>query len=132
MLSLSPPPASVPPVVVIVTKDLFFGSQVTGTATARGWPCAMAMTVDALRDHLAKGTVRGVILDLAGDIAPVDLIAALPTAARPKTLAFGPHVHTANLQAAREAGFDQVMPRSKFSAELISLLEWIAREETQP
>jgi hypothetical protein len=127
LLSLSPPPTNAPPLAVIVTKDLFFGSQVTGTAATRGWPVAMAMTVDALRDHLVKGSVRGVILDLAGEIAPAEIIAALPPKSRPKTLAFGPHVHTGNLQAAREAGFDQVMPRSKFSAELMALLEWITR-----
>lgn len=125
LLSLSPAPSNVPPVAVIVTKDLFVGSQVTGTAATRGWPVAMAMTVEALREHLAKGTVRGVILDLAGDVTPTDVMLVVAGEVRPKTLAFGPHVHTANLQAAREAGFDQVLPRSKFSAELITLLEWI-------
>lgn len=125
VLSLSPPPSTTPPVAVIVTKDLFFGSQVTGTAATRGWPVVMAMTVEALREHLAKGAVRGVILDLAGDFTPAEVMNVLAGEVRPKTLAFGAHVHTANLQAARDAGFDQVLPRSKFSAELISLLEWI-------
>ena len=125
MLSLSPAPSPVLPVAVIVTKDLFFGSQVTGTAATRGWPVAMAMTLDALRDHLAKKSVRGVILDLAGDVTPADVMATFAGDARPKTLAFGPHVHTANLLAARDAGCDQVLPRSKFSAEVITLLQWI-------
>lgn len=119
--------ANVAPVAVIVTRDLFFGGQVTGTAAKHGWPIAMAMSLDALRDHLAAGKIRGVILDLASDLSPADVIAALPTDAPLKTLAFGPHVHTANLQAARDAGFQDVMPRSRFSAELVSLLEWVTR-----
>lgn len=110
-----------------MTKDLFFGSQVTGTANTHGRSVAMAMTIAALKDHLAGGTVRGVILDLGGDIAPADVIAALPGESRPKTLAFGAHVNTASLQAARDTGFDQVMPRSKFSAELVAVLEWITQ-----
>jgi hypothetical protein len=127
MLQLGPPTISATPIAVIVTKDLFFGSQVTGTAKAQGRSIAMAMTIETLKDHLASGTVRGVILDLAGEIAPADVIAALPDQSRPKTLAFGAHVHTASLQSARDAGFDQVMPRSKFSAELVPLIEWVTR-----
>ncbi len=125
MLSLSPPPTNVPPTAVIVTKDLFFGGQVTGTAAKLGRSVAMGMSLDALRDHLAGGTIRGVILDLAGDFAPSEVIALMPKEMSVKTLAFGPHVHTANLQAARDAGFTQVMPRSRFSAELVELLRWV-------
>lgn len=125
MLSLSPPSTNVPPVAVIVTKDLFFGSQVTSTAAKQGRSIAMAMSLEALRDHVARGMVRGVILDLACDFTPAEVVAILPIDSPVKMLAFGPHVHTANLQAARDAGFEQVMPRSKFSAELVALLEWI-------
>lgn len=125
MLSLSPPPTNVPPAAVIVTKDLFFGGQVTGTATKLGRSVAMAMSLEALRDHLAGGTVHGVILDLAGDFSPADVMALLPNDVAAKSIAFGPHVHVANLQAARDAGFAQVMPRSRFSAELVELLRWV-------
>lgn len=125
MLSLSPPPSNLAPTAVIVTKDLFFGGQVTGTAAKQGRGIAMAMSLDALKDHLTTGTIRGLILDLASNIAPAEIIAVLPADTPLKTLAFGPHVHTDNLQAARDAGFQQVMPRSRFSAELIALLEWL-------
>lgn len=125
MLSLSPPTTKIPPVAVIVTRDLFFGGQITGTAAKHGWPVAMSMSLEALRDQLAAGTIRGVILDLASDFAPAEIAAMLPQDGSVKTLAFGPHVHTANLQAAREAGFQDVMPRSRFSAELVALLQWV-------
>ncbi len=125
MLSISPPPLNLVPTAVIVTKDLFFGGKVTGTAAKQGLGIAMAMSLDALKDHLARGTIRGVILDLAGDVAPSEVMALLPTDTPLKTIAFGPHVHTDNLQAARDARFDQVLPRSRFSAELTALLEWV-------
>jgi len=38
------------------------------------------------------------------------------------TVAYGSHVDKARLDAARAAGCDEVLPRSKFSAELPDLL----------
>jgi hypothetical protein len=56
------------------------------------------------------------------DLRVSDVLAALPAANRPTVIAFGPHVQTARLDEAREAGCDDVFPRSKFSASLTHIL----------
>ena len=44
----------------------------------------------------------------------------------PRVVAYGSHVDTASLQAARTAGCDPVLPRSKFVKELeLGLKEWL-------
>jgi hypothetical protein len=64
-----------------------------------------------------------VFVDLAEpDLPLAALIADLPVDARPVVIAFGSHVATARLQTARDAGCDEVLPRSRFSAELPELL----------
>lgn len=123
MLPLTPPATRGDPQAVIVTRDLFFGSQVTGTAAQLGLRVVQAMSVSALEEQLATGSVRGVILDLVGSVTAQDVIAKLPVETRPRTVAFGPHVRTDLLQAARDAGFEEVLPRSRFSAELPTLLQ---------
>jgi hypothetical protein len=108
--------------LVLLTRDLFFGSKVTGTAQALGLPVASAGSLDRLREMLTETRVSAVLLDLAAGIAPADVAALVPTGTGVTRLGFGAHVDTAALQAARDAGFELVMPRSKFSAELPQLL----------
>jgi hypothetical protein len=55
----------------------------------------------------------------------------------PRVVAYGSHVDTATLRAAREAGCDPVLPRSKFVEELPSALpHWFtprsASSQNQP
>lgn len=112
--------------IVLISKDLFFASKVTGTAQALGLQAVSCLSVDRLRELIA-GTpdtpaVRSVILDLSSDIAPSDVASAIPADRAIPRIAFGPHVDTARLDAARDAGFDDVMPRSRFSASLPQLL----------
>jgi hypothetical protein len=112
--------------ILLLSRDLFFASKVTGTAQQLGLPAATVMSLDALRDRLAEGDVTSVILDLSSGIAPADVQAAILTSPRPRLIAFGAHVDTAALQSAQQAGFDDVLPRSKFSATLPELLSGLA------
>jgi DNA-binding NarL/FixJ family response regulator len=59
----------------------------------------VAQAVSAFRDHLPKPT-------------PI--------------IAFAPHVHTAKLAAARQAGCDQVLSRGQFEREIDSVLSGLA------
>ena len=57
------------------------------------------------------------------DLARVDDLSAVRRAApRSRIVAFGPHVDDAALEAARQAGIDEVMPRSKFFRQINELL----------
>jgi DNA-binding NarL/FixJ family response regulator len=108
---------------LIITRDLFFASKATGTASALGQTVQSVGTWDAFQNAAAKGELGLLILDLdCPDVSPHDVIAALPTDACITTIAFGPHVHEERLAAARQAGFQQVMPRSRFSATLPEIL----------
>jgi DNA-binding response OmpR family regulator len=121
----SPDPTSseIQATALLVSRDLFFSSKITGTAAELGFRVAVEGNVAAAASKAALSTYRCIILDLATPgLKVTDVIAALPAANRPTVIAFGPHVDTARLNAAREAGCDEVMPRSKFSASLPEIL----------
>lgn len=109
---------------LLITRDLLFASKVTGTAPALGLTVRTAGSLAPLQESLAAGDIALVILDLdCPGVAPADVIAALPAGSAIATLAFGPHVQAAKLEAAASAGFQHVLPRSKFSAGLVEILQ---------
>jgi CheY-like chemotaxis protein len=114
------------------TRDLFFGSKVTGTASAMGLHVELEADIERGLSKLAGGGYRCVILDLAMPrLSPADVVAAVNNSTakdRPRVIAFGAHVHTARLEEAREAGCDDVMPRSRFSTELAEILSQFCGE----
>lgn len=128
MLSLTPPtpPTTGPVHGVLVSTDLFFGAKVTGTAQALGLNVRQAFSQAAFVDVLQSSTPRGVILDLMSAVSPAEVVSLFPGPDRPLLIAFGPHVNTAALQAARDAGFDLVLPRSRFTETLPELLRQLA------
>src|SRR5258708_25685616 len=71
---------------------------------------------------------QGIFIDLADDGLDVtEFFAGLKPGqpafrASTPVIAFGSHVATSRLQAARDAGCTEVMPRSRFSADLPELL----------
>jgi hypothetical protein len=111
--------------LVLLSRDLFFASKVTGTAQRLGLSAVTVPTVAALRERLSAGDVTGVMLDLGCGILAADVAGACPLP-RPKLLAFGAHVDVAALESAVQSGFDDVLPRSKFSAQLPELLRGMA------
>ena len=108
---------------LLITKDLFFASKVTGTAAALGLHVVAEADPHRARQRIADEQPACVILDLAmPGLSPAELMSALPAAPRPRVIAFGSHVDTVRLDAARSAGCDDVMPRSRFSAQLPEIL----------
>lgn len=111
------------PDVVVLCSDLFFTSQIEGTARDVGANCRVVFAVKQVQELVAAGGVRRLIVDLEfPDLDPVDLVNGLPESSRPEVIGFGPHVKVEQLKAARVAGFDQAIPRSKFSSELAEIL----------
>jgi CheY-like chemotaxis protein len=112
-----------PATALMISQDLFFSSKVTSTANELGFRVVVEGNVVQAVLKVAASKCRCLILDLATPgLKVADLISALPDANRPRVIAFGAHVLTAPLQEAREAGCDEVMPRSKFSATLPDIL----------
>jgi len=118
------------PDALLISRDLFFASKITGTAAALGFRVVVDGNVTEVLAKAAASSYRCLILDLTTpDLRVSDVLAALPAANRPTVIAFGPHVQTARLNEAREAGCDDVFPRSKFSASLPDILTRTLRIE---
>lgn len=119
--------AEKPAAGLLVSGDLFFSSKITGTAGQLGIRIELCSALSQAKQNAASGAYRFVLLDLGLPGLDVEeLLASLPSGQRPKVVAFGPHVHTARLDEARRAGCDDVLPRSRFSAELPRIVQQLA------
>src|SRR5579872_622756 len=96
---------------VLISRDLFFTSKVTGTAAALGIRLQVVGDVQTAAKLAEDESCRCVFIDLAD--AAVDVSAffqQLPATHQCAVVAFGSHVQTERLQAAREAGCTDVLP----------------------
>lgn len=115
---------------LLLSDDLIFTSRVTGTARALGLTVKAARSAEAVLALARQEAPACVVLDLHNpglDLAVLlgRLAEVCPT--RPRVVAYGSHVETAVLKAARAAGCDIVLPRSRFVEELSdSLPAWFA------
>ncbi len=98
--------------------------MVTGTASALGHEAAVAGDVVEAAELCRARPCAYIILDLGmSDIEIAPAVARLREAAGAvPMIAFGSHVNKARLDEARAAGCAEVLPRSKFSADLPALL----------
>jgi CheY-like chemotaxis protein len=109
------------PLGLLLCDDLIFTSKVTGTARALGLEVKAARDAPALLALARQTSPSCVLIDLhnAGLDLPVllaELKAICPSP--PRVVAYGSHVEAATLHAARLAGCDPVLPRSRFVEEL--------------
>ena len=103
--SSAPPDASSPP-GILLSRDLIFTSKVTGTARLLGRRVLVAGDVSLASAMIAQWQPRVVFVDLAaGDLVQPAALLAFQKLAAPATpfVAFGSHVDTAALAAARAA-----------------------------
>jgi len=112
---------------VLLSDDLIFTSRIAGTARALGLEMRVARTVAELTK--AQEDVKPVcaILDLNHPELKID--AGMPGLKKAGVfvVGYGSHVAVEVLKAAREAGCDVVLPRSKFVEELNAALpRWFA------
>ncbi len=115
---------------LLLCDDLLFASRITGEARALGLTVTPARSVDQLVELARQQAPSCVVVDLAcPGLVLDDLFRRLgdvcsPT---PRVVAYGSHVDAAGLRAARSAGCDPVLPRSKFVEELPRALpQWLA------
>ena len=117
---MSPPapdsPSSPVPVLVLV-RDLLFASRITATARAVGVAVKMLRDADQLPPEAGARAI--VDLNQAGAIE-----AAVEWKRRQggAVIGFVAHVDADTIRRARDAGIDHVLPRSRFVADLESLL----------
>ncbi len=106
---------------LLLSDDLIFTSRVVGTARSLGLEVRSARSAEALLTLARQHPPACVLVDLANPgLSLSDLLRGLGEACplRPRVVAYGSHVDAAGLRAAREAGCDLVLPRSKFVEDL--------------
>jgi DNA-binding NarL/FixJ family response regulator len=111
--------------VVLVSRDLIFISKITGTARALGFGVAVAGNAALVSKTIDDVKPKVILVDLAaGEPGKAEAIVSYRKAAGTEVpiVAFGSHVDIASLDAAREAGCREVMPRSRFTVELPDLI----------
>ena len=116
---------------LLLCDDLIFVSRVAGTARSLGLNIKAAALRGGLAQPGAQHRPPCVIIDLANP--GLDLPALLRQLTEicstlPRVAAYGSHVDTETLRAARDAGCDPVWPRSKFVEELATALpDWFGQ-----
>jgi CheY-like chemotaxis protein len=116
--------------LLVLTTDLMTQSKLTGAAAQLQTSCQFAMSAARLNDLVQKFPAAVVMIDLSAAGGSIESIVrdlrALPQPPR-AIVAFGPHVHEQQLDAARNAGCDAVLTRSQvFSPSVATLLPFFA------
>ena len=113
----------------LLCDDLMWMSRVMGEAKELGCKIIPARTVEQLIKAIAVNGPHCVIIDLAQAQVgpdPTPVIDQLKAAGITRFVAYGSHIETAQLAAARAAGCSPTLARSKMAAELANLLpEWL-------
>ena len=111
--------------ILFVSDDVFFWARVQGLAKTLGRDAVRVGDEATMAAAFRAGGVARVIVDLGSRSVDGMAWAARWKASSPapQLVAFGSHVNEAALAAAREAGFDLVMPNSRFNR---SLTEWLS------
>jgi DNA-binding NarL/FixJ family response regulator len=112
--------------VLAAVDDLLFSSKIRTTAKQAGVDLAFARSPQEILEQARILKPVLVIFDLnSAKTSPIETIGALkgePELGSTRVLAFASHVHTDLIASARQAGADQVLPRSAFAANLAEIL----------
>lgn len=113
--------------VLAIVDDLMFTSKIKTTAALIGVPVTFARSRESALAEMRKSAPSLVILDLnSSRTDPLGTVGAMKghaaLAAIP-TIGFVSHVQTELIEAARQAGVDEVMARSAFTARLAEILK---------
>jgi len=109
--------------VVALVDDLFFQSKLVETAKHLGVELRTCTTPDALLAEIQSEKPRLIVVDLNARQDPIGAIERLQQ--HPEvipTLGFLSHVQVELAAKARRAGCHDVMPRSKFTQNLATIL----------
>ncbi len=120
--------------VLAAVDDLLFSSKIRTTAKLAGVEIAFARSPEAILAQARESKPALLIFDLnsakTDPLATIAAIKADPSLAAIRTIGFASHVHTELIAAARQAGADQVLPRSAFAGNLADILRGAG--ETEP
>ena len=110
--------------VAAAVPDLLFGSKVQGALQAGGHDVVLG------GDAIDPAGADVLVVDLTGDFDGIGLVQRLRTEGRlgtTRVLGFFAHVEPEVRDRALQAGFDQVVPRSRMAREGSELVARLAR-----
>jgi DNA-binding NarL/FixJ family response regulator len=109
--------------VLAFTDDIFFQSKLLETAKQVGVEVRTCATLDALDSEMAKGTPNLVVVDLNASAHPLDAVVRVQArGGQIPLIGFLSHVQRYLAEQARAAGCREVIPRSKFTENLATIL----------
>jgi PleD family two-component response regulator len=118
---------------VAILDDLFFASKIREAAKASGVDVEFIKSEHALHGFNPSVPPSLVIVDLANkNIAPLDIVGRIKSSdkfGKARVIGYLPHVAKELAARVLEAGYDQVLPRSRLSRELADILSWITKPE---
>jgi len=117
--------------VAIAVSNLIFQSRIRAAVLDLGLTVAYADTPSTLETAIAAAPALLVVDLQERNVDPLPAIASAK-AAGAAVLAFGPHTNAEALRAARSAGADLAVPRSRFKAELPELLRSLTAAPANP
>ena len=112
--------------ILAVLDDLMFSSKIKTTANQLGVPVTFARSAESALGEMRKTTPGLVIFDLNNPRTnPLGIVTAMkqdPALASIPTVGYASHVQVDVINAARQAGVDEVLPRSAFTMQLAAIL----------
>jgi DNA-binding NarL/FixJ family response regulator len=113
-----------------LVRDLFFRSKLDAVAASLGAEILYASDLTNASRRAGEKKPSVVFADLSDAAFPAADTAEKIREAAPdaKLIGFASHVDLKPLRAAREAGFDQTLSRSEFTARLAEFLQHQARD----
>ncbi len=109
--------------VLALVDDLFFQAKMTETARRLGVALQTVSSGDALVVAAAAQSHRLVLVDLNARQGALEAVERLRAAGNAQPIVgFLSHVQTDLAEKARAAGCQEVLPRSKFTADLAEIL----------
>jgi len=115
--------------VLALVPDLLFGSRLQGALTVAGLEVELVDDEDRVRARLNDGAAAAAVLivDLTNDdldgTGIVEALSGEGLLSNTRTLGFYSHVDADTRERAEQAGFDQVVPRSRMAREAPQLVE---------
>lgn len=109
--------------IVVLVDDLFFQSKIVETARHAGVELKICGTGDAFLAEMAALVPALAIVDLNARGNPIDAIERLQASGNQvPVIGYLSHVQTELAERAKAAGCREVMPRSKFTMNLATIL----------
>ena len=109
--------------VVALVDDLFFQSKMLEVAKHLSVSLEIKPTAGAFFQAVEQGSPKLIILDLNARDNPLEALRQLNPASNPaRIIGYLSHVQTELAEEARAAGCAEVMPRSKFTQNLPTIL----------